>query len=226
MPPRNFCFEPIETGGAAMMAPPSAVLFTGESGLGHLITTDFGSDGATSGRESWHVRSAGGSNPEFEPGLPSRIDDPVYQEIVQHELSTELAPGLCALLTGSCFNHHFSAVFSLFHDPEMPERMVLDVDIADRCRGPVEKLAATYFLSGPPPLLRASQLSERSVEWEAADRSRVVLELIAETPATVEISDSRSGQVRAEIRAKVDPATHTQRLRYRWRWTSISGLTR
>ncbi len=209
-----------------MMAPPSAVLFTGDSRLGHLICTDFRSDGATSARESWHLQSARGSDKEFEPTVESRIDDPVYQEIVQHELSAELGPGLCALLTGSCFNHHFSAVFSLYPDPEMPERMVLDVDVADRCRGPVEKLAATYFLSGPSPRPRASQSSERSVAWEGVDRSRVVLELLAEAPATVEISDWRFGQVRAEIRAKVDPATHTQRLRYRWRWTSSSALTR
>ena len=52
------------------------------------------------------------------------------------------------LLTGSCFNHHFSAVFSLYRDRETPECIVLDVDIADRCRGPVEKLAATYVVSG------------------------------------------------------------------------------
>ncbi len=209
-----------------MMAPPSAVLFTGDSRLGHRICTDFGSDSATSGANPGTYTRLAARTRDLSQPLKVASTIPCIKRSCSTSFRTELGPGLCALLTGSCFNHHFSAVFSLFHDPEMPERMVLDVDIADRCRGPVEKLAATYFISGPARRARASQSLVCSVAWEAVDQSRVVLELIAEAPATVEISDSRSGQVRAEIRAQVDPATHTQRLRYRWRWTSSSGLTR
>jgi hypothetical protein len=226
MSPRDFWFEPFESGKALMFAPPSAVLFTGESGLRHLICTDFGSDVATSEPESWHVWATDSSNQDFDPALASRIDNPVYQEIVPHELSAELGPGLCTLLTGSCFNHHFSAVFSLYRDPEALECLVLDVDIADRCRGPVEKLAASYIVSGRGGPARARRSSASSVAWDGADRSRGVLELIAQPPATIEISNSSSVDVRAQIRAKVDPQSYTQRLRYRWRWTSSSDLSR
>jgi hypothetical protein len=226
MPPLDYRFEPFESRGAAMLAPPSAVLFTGESGLGHLICTQFGSEFAMSGRESWLVQSTGSSNQERDRARGACIDDPVYQEVVQHELSAKLGTGLCALLTGSCFNHHFSAVFSLYGDRETPECMVLDVDIADRCRGPVEKLAATYLVSGTALRSGARRSSTGSVLWEGAGRSCGMFELIAEPPATIEISSSSSPDMRAEIRAKVDPATHTQRLRYRWRWTSSSDLTR
>jgi hypothetical protein len=226
MPPRDFWFEQIEAGVRVMHAPPSAVLFTGESGLGHLISTDFASDREASVRESWHIRSGGSSNHELAPAPASRIDDPVYQEIVKHEVSAELGRGLCALLTGSWFHHHFSAVFSLYRDREMPEWMVLDVDIADRCRGPVEKLATTYLVSGPACRARARRSSTGSVVWEGVDPSQSLVELIAEPPATIEISNSSSVDMRAEIRAKINPETHTQRLRYRWRWTSSSDRTR
>ena len=53
-------------------------------------------------------------------------------------------PGLCLLLTGTFFKHHFSAVVSLGIDPDRPDGLVLDVDVADRCRAPVDSLAATY----------------------------------------------------------------------------------
>jgi hypothetical protein len=209
-----------------MLARPSAVVFSGKNGLGHVIYADFGSDSETTARESWLVSSAGPSNGELEPVVASQITDPVYQEIVQHELAEEPGSGLCALLTGSCFNHHFSAVFSLHRDLETPEWTVLEVDIADRCRGPVEKLAATYFVSGEAARTRASRSTNGSVAWEGVDLRRGLLELIAHTPATVEVSRSSSARDRVEIRAKIDPETHTQRLRYRWRWTSSSDLTR
>ena len=42
--------------------------------------------------------------------------------------------GRCLLLTGTYFQHHFSAAVTLGIDPERPDSPVLDVDVADRCR--------------------------------------------------------------------------------------------
>src|SRR5437870_1930976 len=41
---------------------------------------------------------------------PTRIVSPVYQEVQHHRLAER--PGLCLLLTGRLFQHHFSAAVS------------------------------------------------------------------------------------------------------------------
>ena len=96
-----------------------------------------------------------------------RIGNPVYQELVPHELASDPARGICALLTGSCFDHHFSAVFSLGRDRDAPESVVLEIDVADRCRGPVEKLAATYLVTGhsKDAAIETVRASASSLTW-------------------------------------------------------------
>ena len=55
----------------------------------------------------------------------------------------------------------------------------------------------------------------------------MLLELIAEATGDDRgISSSSSESIAWRYEPKVDPETHTQRLRYLWRWTSSSGLTR
>ena len=82
----------------------------------------------------------------------------VYQELVPHELRSDQRRGICALLTGSCFDHHFSAVFSLCRDPDAPER--------DRVRRRRRRslpsvrsrtLAATYVVSRADAAHRAQE---------------------------------------------------------------------
>jgi hypothetical protein len=148
-----------------------------------------------------------------------RIENPVYQEFVPHELTSGPGEGIGALLTGSCFDHHFSAVFSLARDRDAPECTVLDIDLADRCRGMVEKLAATYLVAGNgrdvtnvPVRATAS-----SVTW---DVDGGVLELEALAPAIIEEPSSSSDGVKVQVLAQIDPKTYTQRLHYRWRWAS------
>jgi hypothetical protein len=224
--PLEFWFDQVESGATVMHAPGIAVVFTPERGLTHAICIDSGPDILPSGRESWLVQSAGFSDQEMEKSQGRRIENPVYQELVRHELSDETRPGLCALLTGSSFNHHFSAVFSLYRDAETPRCIVLDVDVADRCRGPVEKLAATYIITGRALGAETTRCTAGSAGWRGAAARQGLFELIADPPATVDVSTGSSADIRAEIRAGIDPEIHTQRLRYRWRWASSSELTR
>jgi hypothetical protein len=226
MPLLEFWFEESDSGGVVMHAPGVAVVFRGELGLDHALCVDLQPDGPAGRVETWLAKSAVFSDPQIQEGAGRRIDNPVYQEVVPHELSAGPGEGLCALLTGSCLNHHFSAVFSLYREPEMTGCIVFDVDVADRCRGPVEKLAATYVVGGSLRGAGPKQVSAKSVEWQGEAPHHGRLELIAIPIATVELSTLSSGEPCAQIRAEIDPESHTQRLRYRWRWASNSELTR
>ncbi len=174
----------------------------------------------------WLVKSSTAIEDEIKPAQPGRIPNPVYQAFVPHELAGDRGTGLCALLTGSCFNHHFSAVFSLFSDPEMPPRLIFDVDLADRCRGPVEELAATYIISEKTGSATSISAGSNRVAWHGASPGDGLLELIAMPPAVIGDPSSFSTATRVQVQARIDPGTHTQRLHYRWRWASCASLTR
>ena len=94
---------------------------------------------------------------------PTRIVSPVYQELQCHESTGNRIDGVCLLLTGHFFQHHFSAAIRLFRDPDSPRDLVLDFDVADRCRSPVQSLAATYLVR-----LGSSDLAEadpQGIAW-------------------------------------------------------------
>jgi hypothetical protein len=226
MPPPEFWFDLGDSGGVAMHAPGIAVVFGGEHGIGHTLCVDSGSGILGSGCQDWLVQSAVFSDKEIQEGQGRRIDNPVFQEVVPHGFSGDTGTGLVALLTGSCLNHHFSAVFSLYREPETAGCIILDVDVADRCRGPVEKLAATYVVGAKSFGAEPRHVSAQSIEWRSEDSHLGRIELVAIPFATVDLRASSSGDMHAQIQAKIDPASHTQRLRYRWRWTRSSELTR
>jgi hypothetical protein len=224
----EFWFEREESGPAVMYAPGVALVFRRERGLGFTHAIHFNSDAGNRAiaLESAIVWSARFTDPDIDGAQGAWIDDPVYQELVLHEPSGARETGLCALLTGSCFDHHFSAVFSLFRDPETPRSIVLDVDVADRCRGQVEKLAATYFVSQSVSCRDTIHATASSAAWQSVSSRSGRLELIAAPPSTLDLSTSSSPGARVQILAEIDKKTHTQRLRYRWRWASSSDLTR
>jgi hypothetical protein len=226
MPPLEFWFEQGDSGLVVMHGPGIAVVFGGEHGIGHALCDDSRSGMAASGREDWLVKSAVFSDQEILEGQGLRIDNPVYQEVVPHGFAGETGTGLLALLTGSCLNHHFSAVFSLYCEPEAAGCIVLDVDVADRCRGPVEKLAATYVIGAKSFGVEPKHVSAHSVEWRSEDPQHGRIALIAIPFATVDLRTSSSGEMCVQIQARIDPESHTQRLRYRWRFTSSSDVTR
>jgi len=162
----------------------------------------------------------------LEPADPSWVLNPVYQELVRHELPEDRGPGLCLLLTGSYLEHHFSAVFRLQRDQALPRRIVLDVDVADRCRAAVKKLAATYLvhhIEGEPLLWDAGP---HRIAWHGGRLGHGMLELVAEPPAVVTRPEPHQSSTSVRVEARIDPQTFTQRLHYCWRWTSCADLTR
>jgi hypothetical protein len=200
-------FSWIESDDRAVMAGPGLlVTFARTSGLWtHRLEFD--------GNE---VVLAVESDPERDDA--TRVLSPVYQELHQHELTE--APGLCALLTGQLAQHHFSAAVSLFRDVKRPDRVILDIDIADRCRAPVESLAATYLVrldSGAPV-----DAGPNMIVWNPLQGR---LELDAEPPSVLALAEAGRHATRVQALAEIQPGTFTHRLRYRWRWTSVSSLT-
>jgi hypothetical protein len=219
-----------------LCGPGACLCFSAASGWVHRLRL-FADAGATTGgridfrRELAWVSAA----PEIhiEPADPSRVLNPVYQEFSRHEPPTDKVPGLCLLLTGSAFEHHFSGVFCLHRDPTMPSRIVFDVDVADRCRAPIELLAATYQFThrgGHPWLIDASPCARRAgstaIAWTGGPLGDGMLELLADRPEALVSREVHGLFTSVQIQSQIDPDTFTHRLRYRWRWTSPSDLTR
>jgi len=157
-----------------------------------------------------------------ERGDPTRVVSPVYQEIRRHD--TFGGAGRCLLLTGTFFQHHFSAAISLSVDPEWPDSPVLDIDVADRCRGHIATLAATYTVRLDSGALEDA--SPQAITWDAFGSEERRLELEAVAPSTLALAEAGRNATRVQVLAAIDPGSFTHRLRYRWRWTSSSGLTR
>ena len=103
----------------------------------------------------------------------------MYQEIHRHD--SDANSSLCLLLTGTFFQHHFSAAVTLGIDPERPHSLVFDVDVADRCRAHVATLAATYTVRLDSGALKDA--SPQAITWEALGPDEHRLELLAIAPS-------------------------------------------
>jgi hypothetical protein len=151
---------------------------------------------------------------------PTRIASPVYQEIHRHDFAGHELGGLCVLLTGRLFQHHFSAAVSVMRDPEAAEFVVLEIDVADRCRAPVSALAATYLVRlGSSGL---SGASSQSVAWSEPAN----LELRCDPPSTLAIAEAGRQATSVQANAAIHPLLFTHRLRYRWRWARSPAASR
>jgi hypothetical protein len=150
----------------------------------------------------------------------TRIVSPVYQEIQRHEFAGDQLRGLCVLLTGHLFQHHFSAAVSVLRDPEKTDFVVLEIDVADRCRAPVSALAATYLVRLGSSVLTGA--SPRAIAWSEPGS----LELSCEPPATLAMAEAGRQATRVQALATIDPLLFTHRLRYRWRWASSPDASR
>jgi hypothetical protein len=157
-----------------------------------------------------------------EHGDPARVVSPVYQEIRRHECVQDA--GRCLLLTGTYFQHHFSAAVTLGIDPERPDSPVLDVDVADRCRARVGALAATYTVRLDSGALKDA--SPQAIIWDVLGPDVGRLELVAIAPGTLALAEAGRNATRVQVLAAIESGSFTHRLRYRWRWTTNSGLTR
>jgi hypothetical protein len=228
MPRPPFFYAESASETPILCAPGASVLFTRSNGFVHTLRIEFDSHSCDEQRPSNEPLVSVSTDAEFaiDPADPARVFNPVYQELVKHELPGEKAPGLCLLLTGSAFQHHFSAVFTLHGEGSRPFSIVLDVDLADRTRAPITMLAATYVVrhvKGPPRIVTATP---GAVAWRGEPLGEGTLELLAEPPGRLGKPEPRDSFTSVRVEATVDPGTFTQRLRYRWRWTSCADLTR
>jgi hypothetical protein len=141
---------------------------------------------------------------------PARVISPAYQDVQPH-----FAEGnTCALLTGQSTPHHFSAVVTARRDGPST---VVEVDVADRCRGPIDVLAATYLVQlGSGDLVDAGP---GRIIWGGQALGRGRLELTAGGASDLAMAEAGRRATRVQALARLDPATYTQRLVYSWRWT-------
>jgi hypothetical protein len=154
---------------------------------------------------------------EAEPDVsdPARVLSPTYQELHEHPVSE----GLCVLLTGQATPHHFSAVVTARCDGDA---VVVEFDVADRCREAIDVLAATYLVALGSSGLEAG--SAARVAWSGAELGGGCLELLAEGEDTLALAEAGRRAARVQVLAETGAGVHTHRLRYRWRWSSGAGV--
>lgn len=214
------------------------VVFESSSGAETILTSCFQL------RFRWHedrweheVASAGaaGSLPRFRSVEMAtdldghrRVVSPAYQQI---HLEQDRQRGVVrAFLVGQSGPHHFSAAFEV---AERPHGAVIDVDVADRCRQPVEYLAATYLVEPTPGAYTGEARAPSDPDAEAgpaaAARDAIVLtcerphgRLIfeADPPGRPMAEEAGHGAVRLQALAHVIESNQTHRFRYRWRWVT------
>ncbi len=163
------------------------------------------------------------STVEAEPGHedPMQIVSPVYQELQRHAFPGGRVQGICVLLTGNVHQHHFSAAVSLYRDPMAERFVVLEIDVADRCRAPVSWLGATYLVRlGSSELVDAGR---QAIIWSGTPAHGASapeqLELTCDPPGSVALAEAGRSASRVQVLAALGPAVFTHRLRYRWRWS-------
>ena len=148
-----------------------------------------------------------------DPVDPARVISPVYQE-VEFERGVDR---MGALLLGQAGPHHFSAVFAVW---EGPSEDGIEVDVADRCRYGPAVLGCTYEIEPDAGLL--ADAGPARVAWDVAG-GRLALE--AREPDRLTLAEAGARAYRVQVLAAVDPASHTQRCAYRWRWTPVTPPT-
>ena len=157
----------------------------------------------------------------------ARVVSPAYQQI---HLEQDKTRGVVrAFLVGQSGPHHFSAAFEV---ADRPHGAVIDVDVADRCREPVEYLAATYLIEPSAGAWSAETDSDSAaaaagpaVPARAAlvltcehPHSRLAFE--ADHPGRHAAEEAGHGAVRVQALAHTRAEDQTHRFRYRWRWTT------
>jgi hypothetical protein len=152
----------------------------------------------------------------------ARLVHPVYQEAHLHRPEDGSLP--CLLMTGRAFDHHFSAAITLTTDPSLESRIILDLDVADRCRSPVQLLSATYIV--PLDSGALVDAAPDRIIWQVPEPLPGRLELTASPPASLTLAKAGRVATRVQIIAPIQPGTFTHRIRYRWFWTIADGLTR
>jgi hypothetical protein len=156
---------------------------------------------------------------DLERDDPARVVSPVYQQL-QFQRNRQC---LEALLVGQSGPHHFSAVFSVSaqliqsvvgrNGREPPFDFHIDVDIADRCRKPVEFLASSYVVGA-----QSSELKEASPSGVTWDFKADYLNFWARWPSRASLSEAGRRATRVQAFATPQPGMATLRLVYGWIW--------
>jgi hypothetical protein len=165
------------------------------------------------------------SSEESDPGQDDtgRVVSPVYQELHRHTLSDE-SQGVCLLLTGRLFHHHFSAVMTVSADPDRTGAVIVDFDVADRCRADVSSLAATYLVR-----LGSSELRDadsHAITWSGGRIGEGVLTFQSKAGANLALAEAGRQGARAQALAFLEPGSFTHRLHYRWLWATTAEAER
>ena len=158
---------------------------------------------------------------EGDPGRddPARVVSPAYQQLQFQEDGSTLQ----ALLVGQSGPHHFSAVFAVdeIPDPDVPgrphavrpHRVTIRVDVADRCRGPVEALGATYTVDA-----RSDDLIDANPTVAAWDFGPDRLTFAAVEPAQVSLAEAGRRATQIQALAGRSEGASTRRFLYSWQW--------
>jgi hypothetical protein len=147
---------------------------------------------------------------------------PVFQELQRHALTADRAGVRCVLLTGRALEHNFSAAMTIAPDPDAPEFVVLDIDVADRCRDPFVELAATYRMRlGSEELVKADS---HAIIWSGGTIGADRLELRCEAPTLVlALPEAVRKGTMVQAFQGFEAGRFTHRLRYRWRWSTANA---
>jgi hypothetical protein len=150
---------------------------------------------------------------------PTRVVSPVYQQL---EFQNDGAI-LQALLVGQSGPHHFSAAFSVEERDESespdwpheskPHTVSIKVDVADRCRGAVEALSATYTVDA-----RSDDLIDAGPSVAAWDLGQDRLTFAAIEPASVSLAEAGRRATLIQALAGPGQGSATRRFLYVWEW--------
>ena len=135
---------------------------------------------------------------------PARVVSPAYQQFHWQE-----EDGGLAMLLGQSGPHHFSAVVAVRREGD---RVVIAVDLADRCRAAVEALACTYTVEAPPALLL--EAGPDRAAWGQDGGAGLTFEAVA--PSRVALAEAGRSRTRVQAAAAIDPQSRTHRCLYRW----------
>jgi len=149
---------------------------------------------------------------------PARVVSPTYQQLeFQGDGATRQA-----LLVGQSGPHHFSAVFAVEEVPRddrpgASRVIIIRVDVADRCRTPVEALACTYLVDAV-----SDDLVDAGPSLIAWDLGPDRLTFAATEPARVALAEGGRRATQVQALAGPAPGSSTRRCLYSWRWSPDS----
>ena len=153
---------------------------------------------------------------------PARVVSPAYQDIQFQEDGATTQ----ALLVGQSGPHHFSAVFAVerrsrapglgwLHPDPPGEEVHVRVDVADRCRAPIEALAASYTVDATSSDLIDARPTV--VAWDLGP-NRLTFATDYGGPTQVAWAEAGRRATRIQALAGLDPAAATYRFQYLWHW--------